>query len=242
MATFILRDSKLWVDGFDMSGYKNKITLDAPIALKEHPRFGDTGQRRAAGLRSAALRASGYWDTALATFEPDKPYFDRIGSVDVPVSCAVQDSNEGSISYVFRAALSRYQPGAPVGEMLAFEVTAEGSDGIGVVRATILANKNVAAGAAVNGTAFNVGAIGATQKAYAALHVLQVGASLDVKIQRDTVGFPSPIDFITFAQKTAIGSEFAAPVAGPQTDDWWRIVYTSVGAPNAKFVVLFGIQ
>lgn len=237
----VLLDSKLWVDGFDMSGYKNRIAVDSPRALKVHTRFNDKASRRAAGLHAPTLRASGFWDATGTTFEPDKPYFDRLGS-EVPVSCAPKDGLEGSIGYFFRAMEGRYELGAPVGEMLGFTVEADGSDGSGLVRATILGNKDVAAGGPTNGTAFNVGAISATQRAYAVLHVLAVTTSVDVKIQRDTAGFGSPVDAITFAQKIAIGSEYLT-LAGPQTDDWWRIVFTIVGgAPNAKFVVLFGIQ
>ena len=243
MTAFVLLNSRLWVDAYDMGGYKNRIAIAGGQELKDHTRFGDSGRRRLAGLEDITLRATGFWDAnaVAATNEPDKPIFDMIGVADKPVTAAAQDGNEGSIAYLFRAMHALYRPGEAVGEILKYDVEASNSDGNPLVRATILANKNVAAGGPTNGTAFQVGAIAATQKAYAALHVFGVGTSLDVKIQRDTVGFPSPIDFITFGQKVAIGSEYAAPVVGPQTDDYFRIVYTSVGAPNARFVVVFGI-
>jgi hypothetical protein len=240
MAPYVLLNSKLWVDGIDMSGYKNRIALNAARALREDTRFGMSGMSRKGGLRETTLRTAGFWDTASTTFEPDKPYADDIGVVDVPVSVAPESGAEGGTGFLFRSSIARYELGAQVGDMLAFTVEASESGGAGLVRATILANKDVAAGTA-NGSAFQVGAISAAQRAYAALHVLQVGTSLDVKIQRDTTGFGSPVDAITFAQKTGIGSEYAE-LAGPQTDDFWRIVYTAVGAPNAKFVVLFGIR
>src|SRR6185503_12222262 len=123
MAPFVLLDSRLWVDGFDMSGYKNRIAVDAPLALRDHTRFGDTGRRRAAGLRAASVRSAGFWDTASTTFEPDKPYFDRLGS-EVPVSCAPENGNEGSVGYLLRAMAARYELGAQVGEMLGFSVDA----------------------------------------------------------------------------------------------------------------------
>lgn len=245
MAPYVLIDSKLWVDGFDMSGYKNRIALDSPLALREHTRFGDTGRRRAAGLRAPTLRAAGFWDAnaVAATNEPDKPYFDRLGTADVPVSCGPQDGLEGSIGYLFRAMEARYELGAAVGEMLAFTVDAEGSDGSGLVRATIIGNKNVAAGGPTNGTIFQLGTVSATQSLYAVLHALQVGTSIDVKIQSDdNGGFASPIDRITFAQKLAIGSEYKTLAGSLGADDRYRIVFTTVGAPNAKFIVLLGIR
>jgi hypothetical protein len=242
MAPYVLLDSKLWVDGFDMSGYKNRIAVDGPLALRDHTRFNDTGRRRAAGLKAPTLRAAGFWDTASTTFEPDKPYFDRLGS-EVPVSCAPQDGLEGSVGYFFRAMEGRYELGASIGEMLGFTVDAEGSDGVGLIRGTIIGNKNVAAGGPTNGTVFQLGQVGAGQTLYAVLHALQVGTSIDVKIQSDDAGgFGTPTDRITFAQKLAIGSEYKT-LAGPiAADDRWRIVFTTVGAPNAKFIVLLGIR
>jgi hypothetical protein len=242
MAPYVLIDSKLWVDGFDMSGYKNRIAVDSPLALKDHTRFNDQARRRASGLRAPTLKATGFWDTASTTFEPDKPYFDRLGS-EVPVSCAPQDGNEGSIGVLFRAMEARYELGAAVGEMLGFTVDAEGSDGSGLVRATIIGNKNVAAGGPTNGTIFQLGTVSATQSLYAVIHALQVGTSLDVKIQSDdNGGFASPIDRITFAQKLAIGSEYKTLAGSLGADDRYRIVFTTVGAPNAKFIVLLGIR
>lgn len=245
MTPFLLLDSKLWVDGFDMSGYQNAISVNAPVSLKVHTRFGDKAVRRAAGIRAASMRAMGYWqaDDLGTERAPDKPYFDRLGLADVPVSCAPKDGLEGSIAYVLRAIEGRYELGAPVGEMLAFTVDAEGSDGVSLVRASVIGNKDVAAGGPTNGTIFQLGQLGAGQVAYAVLHALQVGTSLDVKIQSDdNGGFGSPVDRITFAQKLAIGSEYKT-LAGPiAADDRWRIVFTNVGAPNAKFVVIFGIQ
>lgn len=244
MPAYILKDSKLWLDGYDFSGYMNRIGITASVDLKGADVFaGQTGRKRLAGHRDGQLRARGFWEaTNAVTNEPDKPIFDRLSIAQVPITCAPQDGNEGSIAYFMRGAHGLYRPGEAAGEVLAFEVEASTDDGIGVVRGTLLANKNVAAGAGVNGTAFQVGAVSATQKLYAALHVLGVGTSVDVRIESDTVGFPSPVTRITFAQKVAIGSEYAAPVAGPNTDDYWRIVYTTVGAPNARFVVVMGIM
>jgi hypothetical protein len=242
MAPFVLLNTRLWMDGFDLGGYKNRISLSGDAELKEHTRFGDSGRRRAGGLRDPQLKGGGFWDTAGTGFEPDKVIFDRLGVADAVVTCGPQDGNEGSVGYFFRAIHGLYRPGEAVGEILKYEVEAQGSDGVGLTRGIIIANKSVAAGGPTNGTAFNVGAIAAGQTLYAALHVIAVTTSVDVKIQRDTTGFPSPVDALTFAQKTARGSEFLS-LAGPQTDDWWRVVFTVVGgAPNAQFVVTIGIK
>jgi len=90
-----------------------------------------------------------------------------------------------------------------------------------------------------------LGAVGATEYLYAALHVFSVSAAdtLDVIIQSDTVGFSSPTTRVTFTQKAAIGSQYATPVAGAITDTYWRISYTVAGSdPSISFAVVMGIQ
>jgi len=59
----------------------------------------------------------------------------------------------------------------------------------------------------------------------------------------DAQAFLSPTDRITFAQATAIGAQWATPVSGAITDDWWRLSYT-IGGTNPSFmvIVVVGIQ
>lgn len=243
MATHVIRDAELWMDGYRFTGYSNRGSVAGSAELKDHTRFTDVARRRAGGVRNVGLRVGGFWaaDEVAATNEPDKPLFDRIAVADVPFTIAPQDGIEGSRVAMFRAATGRYELGEAHGEVIKFGVEAEGSDGAGLLMGTLLANKSVAAGGPTNGTAFNVGAVPAGKKLYAALHVLAVTTSVDVKIQRDTAGFGSPIDHLTFAQKVAIGSEWQV-VPTTTTDDWWRVVFTTVGgAPNARFVVALAI-
>jgi hypothetical protein len=98
-----------------------------------------------------------------------------------------------------------------------------------------------------NGTARQLGLVGATQKLYASLHVVDasVADTLDVKIQSDDAsGMGTPTDRITFTQATAVGAQYATPVSGPiATDTWWRVSYTIGGtSPSFKFAVVVGIQ
>ncbi len=68
--------------------------------------------------------------------------------------------------------------------------------------------------------------------------------TLDVTIESDDgVGMGSPTTRINFAQATAIGAQWATPVAGAIADDWWRVAYTLGGAsPSFTFICIIGIQ
>jgi hypothetical protein len=255
---YVLTNSKLWLDGFAFAGsdsvalppgYVNKITLGEGGSLKEHTRFGDSGRRRLAGLLNPQLRMDGFWaaDEVGATNEPDKPLYDRhkASFSEVPVSVVPETGAEGEVAYFFLAQLGRYEIGAPLDEVLAFNVVAEGgASGTGLLQGSVIGNKNVAAGGPTNGTIFQLGTVPLGKTLYAALHVLAVTTSVDVKIASDdNGGFASPVDRITFAQKTTIGSQFMSLAGSFGADDRYRITYSTVGgAPNARFAVVMAIR
>lgn len=241
MAIQVLGDQKLWLDGFDLSGAISALAVADSVELQDATVLGDKARRRVAGLRAVTAQHEGLWDKD--TF--DKVLFDRIGVANSVMSFAPQDALEGSVGYTFRAVEGEYTPKGAVGEVFAFSVSAEGDDGSGLIRGTLM--HNAARTTSASGTARQLGAVSATQKLYAALHVIAASGStptLDVLVQSDdAMGFGTPTTQITFAQKAAIGVEWATPVAGAILDDWWRIDWTIAGgSPSFEFVVIVGIQ
>ena len=235
----ILTVSRFWVAGYDFSARLNSLAVTPAVALQEAPAFGDAAMRRIAGLKDARVHYEGYYDA-----DPyDTTILANLGTVNVPVAFAPVDGVEGSVAYMLRAATAEYAPGGAVGEVGRFAVSAEGSAGDRLVRGTILvdATKTLTG----TGTAFNLGAVSATQRVYASLHVFaaSAGDTLDVTVQSDSAqGFPSPTTRLTFAQKAAIGAEWVS-AAGAITDTWWRIAWTIGGAsPSFDLVVIVGIQ
>lgn len=237
MGIHTLSVAKVWLAGYDLSGILNAVALTDGVELADATVLGDTGRRRLAGLRTILAEHQGYFDVT----DFDDALFSRIGTADEPMTIAPEDGDEGSVAYTFLSTLAEYTPGGEVGAMFAFGVSAEGSDGGPLVRGTILLNAVKTASG--DGTAFQVGAVSTTQKLYAALHVIAASGTLDVKLQSDNVeGFGTPTDQITFAQKSAIGSEWATPVSGPIDDDWWRVNYViGGGSPSFTFVMVVGI-
>jgi hypothetical protein len=88
---------------------------------------------------------------------------------------------------------------------------------------------------------YALGAATATQHLYGVLHVLAVSGTnptLDVVIQSDDAeGFASGTTRGTFTQKTAVGSQFLTPVAGPVTDTHWRCTWTIGGTNTPSFTI-----
>lgn len=244
MADYVLEDCKLYLAGYDFSGDVNQMTLTYEAEIKDNTTFGSGGAReKLPGLKNCTLEGSGFWDNASGNGDQDDVMFDEVGTSEEVVTVCPTTGADGEIAFTFKSLLASYAPGEAIGEVLAFTVNAEGHDVL--VRGTIMsAGAKTATG---NGTARQLGAVGATQKLYATLHVLAASGTsptLDVVIQSDDAsGFVSPTSRITFTRATAIGSQWATPVSGAITDDWWRVALTIGGtSPSFTILVVIGIQ
>ena len=246
MGQQILSQSKLYMGGFDLSGDLKAIALRLGADQQDNTTFASGGTHsRLAGLKTAAFQLDGFWNTASSAPAADDTLFNNVGpgAGSVPVTIAPQTGAEGEVSYIMNAVQADYAPGAKVGEMFGF--TASGATVSECVRALILHNQARASGG--NGSVFNAGAVGAAQKAYAALHVLAMTTtgtpSLTCKLQSAAlVGFGSPTDRITFGASAAVGSQWATPLAGAITDAFWRVVFTLTNISSVTFAVSLGIQ
>lgn len=241
MAIQVLKDCKLWLDGWDLSGDMNALALRYGAELQDDTVFGDDTRSRAGGLKTVAVQHEGYWNGGAD--QVDDALFQSIGVADKPMTFGPETGADGERAFTVLTNLGEYAPGGEIGAMLAFSVSGEATGPL--VRATVM--HNAAETASGNGVARQLGAVGATEKLYAALHVVAVSGTtptLDVTVESDdAVGFLTPTTRITFAQATAIGSEWATPVAGAITDDWWRVTWTISGAgPSFTFIVTIGIQ
>lgn len=237
MSIAVLRDVDLVFDAYRLRGAMNSVALNDACDLEEAIAFGDTGKRRLAGLFSPGVNMEGYFESA-----NDAVLQANLGVVDVPIMVAPEGNADGARAFFFRAAAGEYEFFGQVGKVNPFRVNALGSDGARLVRGTIM--HNAARTATGQGTARQLGAVGATQKMYAALHVLSASASdtLDVTVASDDAqGFASGVTRLTFAQKTAIGSQFLS-TPGAIADDWWRVEWTIGGVdPSFEFLVVLGI-
>lgn len=245
MGSQVLVNAKLWCGAFDWTGDVNALALKFGAEAKDTTVLGSAARTRTPGLESFSFQHEGFWSGGLTNV--DDAIFNSVFAIaNTPMSIDPQGSGvEGDVAYTGLVDLARYTPGAKVGDMLAFSVAGDG-DGARLVRGTLMGNRTVVASG--NGTVFQLGAVSAAQKIYAALHVPQgvsgAAPTLDVKLQSAAlVGFGSPTDRITFSQKTAAGYQWGTAVAGSITDQFWRVVWTvGGGTPSFPFVVVAGIR
>ena len=238
MTTEVLKNCKLWLDGYSLSGYLNAIAIEYGAEMLDATTFGNDTKINAGGIKTVTAQHEGYWDS-----EPDGALFGMIGVSDKPMTACPQTGVVGDVAYFFLSNLAEYSPGAAHGELFSFSVSAESTGKL--VRGEILINGSALA-ASGNGTARQLGAASSAQKLYAALHVTAVDGTLptlDVVVQSDDAeAFTTATDRITFTQATDIGSEFKE-LAGAITDTWYRISYAIAGtSPQFTFAVAVGIR
>lgn len=238
MAAFVLINAKIMHDGRDLSGILNQITLNSEAELAESTAFGDTFRKRLAGLFDTSMDMQGWWDSVSATDSADADLFSKLGGVKRLISLSGEGGTVGDIGYSFEADEVNYNPGAALGEVFAFNLTAQGSSRL--LRGQVL--ENATRTVTANGTAKQIGSVSATQSVYSALHVTAVSGTLptlDVTVESDDAeGFATAVTRITHAQKTAVGSELLS-AAGAITDDWWRLRMV-IGGTAPSFTI-FGV-
>lgn len=242
MSVYVLKDCKLYLAGYNLSGDMNSLSLSYEAEMLDRTTFASGGSReKLAGLLNVTADHEGYWEGGID--KVDEVLFNEIGTSHEVMTICPTDGVAGEKAFTTKTLLATYSPGGAVGEMLAFTVSAEGHDTL--VQGTIMINGALTATG--SGTARQLGAVSATQKLYASMHVVAVSGttpSLTLKVQSDDAsGFLSPTDRITFAAATAIGSQWATPVAGPISDSWWRLDYTITGtSPSFTVICVVGIQ
>lgn len=238
---YVLKNCKLYLGAFDLSGDMNKLAIASEREAKEKTVFGCATKISSPGLFNVGMAHEGFYEAGID--KVDKVLWDKFALSDEIMTICPTDGSSGEPAFSCKTLESNYSPAGSVGEMFAFKVDAKGTGDL--VRATIM--ENGAKTVTGNGVARNLGAVSATQKLYGVMHILAVSGTtptLDMKIQSDDAeGFASPIDRITFTQATAKGAQWATPVAGPITDTWWRCSYTIGGtSPSFTVVVIIGIQ
>jgi hypothetical protein len=247
MAAFTLTNCAVIVGGMALGEYAAKVDVQESVAILEVPVLGGGGfQRRVPGLKSYAHTITGYADFAANEIST---VFTPVNTPGTQYAVTLAPTNGaaavGDTAIFTRGRIGTYQAltGA-VGEPAGFQMQIAGdTNQISGVIAHPVGTARTATG---NGTATQVTGPTASQRVYAALHVLSVAGTatptITVKLQSDSASnFPSPADQITFTAATATGSQFAS-TAGAITDSWWRAQWTISGTnPSFTFVVAFGV-
>ena len=242
MAEQIFKNVKLFLGGYDISGFSNDVAINETFEVKDRTTFGCNTRKRKIGLWDVTASFKGFTGYA-QTADESHDAMKAVKGAEVPLTvCPALDGAVGEKAFFFNAAYPTYNRAGAAGEIQTFDGEAQ-NVGDGLCEGTVLANSHFEASG--NGAAKNLGAVTATQKVYAVLHVLEIDAptTVTVEIESDNAeGMADPTSRIAFTAKTARGFQYGVPVSGAITDNWWRAKVTVTGAGHATVVVAIAIQ
>lgn len=239
MANIVLKECKLYWEGYDFSGKMH--TLSLPVAQTALPAnvFGISSNVYLPGMKSFEFSAGGYHDNA-TVLDPDKYIEAEMSSSDTIVTVCPTDGAEGEPAYSMKANTTSYTPvDGGVGAVAGFDFSAQGTGKI--IRGLIMQNGQETISG--SGTAREIKGLDEGDVAYVTVHCTELDAtSLQVIIRSDVdtgMGTPTTRDFglVTF---TAIGAQWGTYTAGAgiSADDCWDVTFVLTGGnTTATFVV-----
>ncbi len=240
MAELVLINCQIFHGGYDLSSKHNEISLVYGAEIKDRTVFNTNSRLKKAGLADAEISGGGFWDASAL----DEALFEGVAVDGQVFSISPSTGVPGSRAYMLQGVDGEYVPGARIGELLGFNFAAYGQGEL--VRGTIMENATRAATG--TGTPRQLGAVGAAQKMYAALHVFGItgtdapGVSVTVDSNDADLWDGTESQRITFNPATAPGAQWAS-LDGPVTDTWWRVRWEITGTnPSIRFAVALGIK
>jgi hypothetical protein len=241
MAHFVLTNAKVLLGEFDISGDLNQVTITRTAKDEDDTCFGDTFHNCIQGLQMGVFAMAGFVE--LTDEGQEEIFFNNMNSVvDKPILVTLQTAAAFQRAKIGVIMQTQVQSGGEVGSNAPFSCS-------GRISNHALTDANLlrvgAITGTVNGTAYELGAVAATEKVYASLHVTSVTAltSMIIKVQSASdEAFTSPNDRITFTTVTGLTSQFATPVSGAITDTWWRVICSSFTGTSATIYAAVGIQ
>lgn len=228
MAITPLFNSVVYVGGHDFTGDTNKGSFSAEAEVLDSTTFGSEGWKEGkGGFKSFEASIEGLWssDTSDAV---DPEVFPRLGIPD-EVATVGPPGDEGGPCYLCLASKLKYSLFGEVGQLLPFTVGLAGSNTVGAVRGRLAAARQTVDATGVLGSVLALGAVGADEFLYAAVHVFAAETDITLIVESDNAsGFPSTTTRATIGPLTATGGTWMTRVAGPFTDDHWRVSVSDI--------------
>jgi hypothetical protein len=243
LTPLVAMDADVYVGSADLSGYSNKVMISATADVLEYTNFGSGGwKQRVAGEWDMTASVEGFWQAGDLS-QPDDLLQANLGANTLPLTVVpTLGSSVGDLAYLTKVLETRYDPSGQIGQLMAYAVDMQGNAPL--VRGKILQPMPSPRTTTGNGAGNQIGAVLATQRMYANLHVTAVSGgtpNLAVTLQSSVDNtFASPTTRIAFTAATGLTSQ-AASVLGAVTDTWWRVIWVITGStPSFTFSVSAG--
>ena len=241
MAKFVFNDGKVFSGGYDLSSHITSVNLEITAEELDATTINSGGfKSKLGGIKDSTLQLDGFYEAGAN--KPDALLGASVGNELIVTT--VPDAGVGNTAYFMKSRLFSYQMFGSVGEIAPFTISKSQSDDE-VVQGKIEIDGALTASG--NSTGVQLGAVGATEKVYVAIHCTAVSGTstptVTFKLQSDdNSSFTSPTDRITFTGITAIGADYQS-AAGAITDTYYRLNYTISGTnPSFSIHATIGIE
>lgn len=241
MGSYAANAHTTWVGGYDFTTDLKNLNVDIAFDELDDTRYGGTGRVRKAGLESVETQLSGLWSAGTGT--PDTQVASTLATTVHPVT-HTPTGTVLDVAKFYQGRHFKYQQGGQIGELYPFELDAKnakasGATSVGCVHGRLLFAKGNISSTGAIGSVYELGAVGATQYLYAAVHTFAIGTSFTLQIQSDTASnFPSATTQMTIGSITATGGTWGTRVAGAITDTFWRVNVSAVSGTSTIAVVV----
>lgn len=243
MAQHALTNATIFFGQYDISADHNQVRVGATVEALDRTTFGQTTRIKMGGLRNGEMSGSVFLDYSATAVET--ALSEAIGLSNVPITVTPTGTALDRGPFM-QAMVASFTPvGGMVGEMHRADWKGETGQTPLIHTGVLMAAKAARTSSSNSGTAQQLGAVSASKRIWAALHVFAASGttpSLAVTVKSDNgVGFASPTTQITFTSATTATSEIKS-TAGAITDDYWRVDWTISGTtPSFTFAVAIGI-
>ena len=241
MAKFVFNDGKVFSGGYDLSDHITSVNLEITAEELDATTINSGGFREVlGGIRDSSLTMDGFYEAG--SNKPDALLGASVGNELIVTT--VPDAGVGNTAYFMKSRLFTYSMFGTVGEIAPFSIS-KSQSADKVVQGKIEIDGDLTSSG--NSTGVQLGAVGADEKIYVAIHCYSVSGTstptITFKLQSDdNASFTSPTDVITFSDITAIGADFQS-AAGAITDDYFRLNYTISGTdPSFSIHATIGIE
>ena len=251
MAEKVLKDCRLLVGGYDISGNTNTMTVTMSADILDKTAFGSSFRKRKSGLKSFEMTGSGFWDSStdpanrLGGF--DSGLFNEVAGSSQTLTVA--EGSTGSKAILTHGIGASYAPGGAVGELMGFDFAAQGN---GPTVFGKLVRASTMKGSSGEGIAVNIGtATTSTKKLYAALHVIKgttkSGHTVDVQIINDAssaMSSPTTVGGFTQLKTTDHHVRLMWATTKASTENgWYQVIWkASTVAAKVRAYVSIGKQ
>ena len=230
----ILKNVGIWIDGRNLAGVSNAVGITLEADAPESTSFADEWRSRAeGGLKTSGLSLEGWYDRG----DIDAAQFSSIGN-DGSALIAPAGQTRGALAYVIPYTASAFEPGASVGELMAFTFAGEG-DGEPVRGQVLDISEGVTADTET--PHLEIGAVAADQRVYVWCHVRRVSGTVRIRLRSKATAGGNTTNRIDLGSITNTGI-YAASLAGPITHRFWELHYDIQGTSDFDIAAAVAIE